>query len=74
MFSCTDTEALQVYAVFVVEHFVESVTQLSPQLLASSALKLRGCIGRTSDGRRKQDDKLVNVQSEVFSTITSMCR
>lgn len=59
VFPCTDTEALQVHAVFVVEDFVESVTQLRPQLLASSALKLRGCIGRTGDERWEQDNKRV---------------
>lgn len=47
VFSWTDAEAAQVHAVFVVEDLVESVTQLHPQLLTSSALKLRGCIGRT---------------------------
>lgn len=54
VFSWTDAEALKVHAVFVVEDFVESVAQLRSQLLASSALKLRGRIGRTSDGRWKQ--------------------
>lgn len=45
VFPCTDAEALQIHAVFVVEDFVERIAQLRPQLLASSALKLRGCIG-----------------------------
>ena len=59
MFSRTDTEALQVHTVFVVKDFIESVTQLRPKLLASSSLKFRGRIGRTSEGRRKQDNKCV---------------
>lgn len=59
MFSRTDAEALQVHAVFVVKHLVESVAQLRPQLLASSALKLGGRIGRTSDGRGKEANQHV---------------
>lgn len=47
VFSWTDAEALQVHAVLVVEDLVESVAQLHPQLLASSALELGGCIGWT---------------------------
>lgn len=49
--SWADAEALQVHTVFVVEDFVESVTQLCPQFLTSSAFKLRCSIGRTSDRR-----------------------
>lgn len=51
--SWTDAEALQVQAVFVVKDFVQSVTQLCSQLLTSSAFKLRGCIGWTSNSRWK---------------------
>ena len=63
VFSSTDTQTPQVQAVFVVEHFVEGVTQLHAQLFTSSAFKLRGCIGRTSDRRRKQYNKVEKWQN-----------
>lgn len=49
--SSEDTQTLQIYAIFVVEDFVQSVAQLRAQLLASSALELRGRIGRTGSNR-----------------------
>lgn len=49
VFSSTYAEALQIDAAFVVEDFVEGVTQLRAQLLTPSALKLGGRIGRTEE-------------------------
>lgn len=49
VFSSTYAEALQINAAFVVEDFVEGVTQLRAQLLTPSALKLGGRIGRTEE-------------------------
>lgn len=53
MFSCTDAQAFQLYTVLVVEDFVQSVTQLRPEFLASSSFKFRSGIGWTFDDKEK---------------------
>lgn len=66
VFSGADAEALQIHTVFVVEDFVEGVTQLRPQLLASSAFKLWGCIGRARGRTRKEDEKPVRWENVIL--------
>lgn len=57
VFSCTDAQAFQLYAVLVVEDFVQSVTQLRPEFLASSSFKFRSGIGWTFDDKEKGKKK-----------------
>lgn len=62
VFSWTDTQPLQVYAVFVVKDSVQSITYRDTQLFTTSALKLRSCICRTN-----------NKRWEIEKTINSWC-